>query len=202
MKKQAGLAAVLLLTGCSALQTVKDYNEELTDYTGTNRIGMAFDIGYNQVRVYQQTGACIDLYSKNNRFIPAGFSQNTSLRDRKRIGMPEAEGMSPRRNEYWLNSDGEMAIRVLYVGETGNQGYFKQKVAVSESLVAFKPEPGAFYYVTIDDIGSSRYANKELHLYKIADNGSGKKELKPVEEHKIYNCAGKKPWYLRNGAVI
>ncbi|GAB7271554.1 hypothetical protein DZS_29480 [Dickeya ananatis] len=59
-----GLAGLLLLTACSSLTTVSDYNKDLTDSLADKRVGIAFDMNNNRTRVYPETKTCIDLYSK------------------------------------------------------------------------------------------------------------------------------------------
>ncbi|MCL2892520.1 hypothetical protein [Brenneria tiliae] len=197
LRRFFGLAGVLLLMGCSTLTMVHDYNKDLTDYTGDKKTGVAFNIQKNQVRVYPETRSCIDLYSKNN-----GFIDNNAWSDGKKIGIPEVEGMSKRRQEFWLNASDNLAVRVLYTGNTGATNIFEPKITVAESFIVFKPEAGAFYYVTVDFKHQDPKTGKYLRIYKIVDNGAGKKELKHVEMLNIHNCPGQQPWYTKMGAVI
>ncbi|KHN50076.1 hypothetical protein OI69_15750 [Pectobacterium fontis] len=189
-----GLFLVLLLTGCS---TVSDYNKNLTDYTGDKKSGIAFNIGYNQVRVYPETKNCIDLYSKNNGFIPRNVFSG-----RKNIGIPDAVGMKKDNQEYWVSANDNLAIRVLYTGETGSKNLFLSKATVSESIITFKPQPGAFYYVTVDFENHNLATGKYLRIYQIIDGDTGEKQLKHVEILNIKNCSGQRPWYMKGGAVI
>ncbi|EHD20689.1 putative lipoprotein [Brenneria sp. EniD312] len=202
LRRFVGLAGVLLLMGCSTLTMVNDYNKDLTDYTGDKKIGVAFNIQDNQARVYPETKSCIDLYSKNNGFVPVGFIDNNAWSDGKKIGIPEVDGMSKRRQEFWVNASDNLAVRVLYTGKTGATNIFSPKVAVAESIIVFKPEAGAFYYVTVDFEHQDPKTGKYLRIYKIVDNGDGKKDLKHVEMLNIHNCPGQQPWYTKMGAVI
>ncbi|MDE8741849.1 hypothetical protein PZA22_12170 [Pectobacterium polaris] len=202
MKRFMGLVGVLLLTGCSALSTVRDYNRNLTDYAGNKKSGIAFNIGFNQVRVYPETKDCIDLYSKSNGFIPRVIFGGSALSDSKKIGVPETEGMSKGSQEFWVSANDNLAIRVIYTGETGSKNFFSPKVIVSESVITFKPQSGAFYYVTVDFENKNFETGKYLRIYQIIDDSIGKKKLKHVEILDVKNCLGQQPWYMKGGAVI
>ena len=197
-----GLVGVLLLTGCSTLSTVRDYNRSLTDYSGNKKSGIAFNIGFNQVRVYPETKDCIDLYSKNNGFVPRVIFGGSSFSDSKKIGVPEAEGMKKGSQEFWVSANDNLSIRVIYTGETGSKNFFSPKATVSESVITFKPQSGAFYYVTVDFENQNLETGKYLRIYQIIDDSIGKKKLKHVEILDVKNCLGQQPWYTKGAAVI
>ena len=197
MKAIIALAGALLISGCSTLGMVKDYNQNIQDYTGTSRVGIAFDVGDYQTRIYPETEECIDLYSKKNGFIPSAtgvFSSN------KTIGVPYVDKMSQNRNEYWVSANKIIAIRILYIGKLTDNGFLSNRV--NDSYVTFKPEPGAFYYVNVERLDSSRFADRNLKVYKIVKKDAGYNALEPVQEANIHNCDGQQPWYMQGGAVI
>ncbi|AIA70521.1 putative lipoprotein [Pectobacterium atrosepticum SCRI1043] len=197
-----GMVGVLLLTGCSSISTVRDYNKNITNYTGDKKVGVAFDTDNNQVRVYPETKACIDLYSASNGFLPRGAFDFRGLSDKKRIGIPEVEGMRKISQEYWVSANNNIAIRVIYTGDTGTNNFFSLKQIVSESVIVFKPQPGAFYYVKVDFDNQSVEARKYLRVYQIIEGSTGGEQLKHVEILNVKNCPGQKPWYMKGGAII
>ncbi|MBQ4767742.1 hypothetical protein F9U42_11430 [Pectobacterium versatile] len=199
MKRFIGLVGVLLLSGCSTLSTVRDYNRDLTDYTGNKKAGIAFSIDYNQVRVYPETKSCIDLYSKDNGFVPRSI---LGVSGSKKIGFPEAEGMRKNSQEFWVSANDNLAIRVIYSGETGSKNFFSPKVTVSDSVIVFKPQFDAFYYVTVDFKSHNFETGKYLRVYQVIEDSSGEKKLKHVEILDIKNCLGQQPWYVKGAAVI
>lgn len=202
MRRFLALTGVLLLTGCSTLSTISDYNKNLTDYTGDKKVGIAFDIYSEQVRVYPAVKTCIDLYSKNNGFLPRGMAATSEYTDKNKIGIPIVEGMSKKSQKLWVNANDYLAIRVIYTGETGNTTYMLPKFNVADSIIAFKPQPGAFYYVTINFDYQNPQTGKYLRVYQIVDDSTGKKKLKHVENLNIVNCPGQQPWYLQGGAIM
>ncbi|WP_226790014.1 hypothetical protein [Rahnella sikkimica] len=202
MKRFMGIVGVLLLAGCSTLSTVHDYNKNLTDYTGDKKAGIAFNIDYSQVRVYPETKDCVDLYSKNNGFVPRSIFENSGLSESKKIGIPEAEGMRKGSQEFWVSANDNLAIRVLYTGKTGAKNFFAPKIAVSESIIAFKPQPGAFYYATVDFHNQDPETGKYLRVYQIVKDSTGREQLKHVDILNIKNCAGQQPWFTKGTAVI
>ncbi|MEM0675094.1 hypothetical protein AAHA48_18270 [Dickeya oryzae] len=191
-----GLAGLLLLTACSSLTTVSDYNKDLTDSLADKRVGIAFDMNNNRTRVYPETKTCIDLYSKNNGFVPV------MRLSKKSIGMPVVDEMSDKHQEFWVSANGYIAVRVLYTGENNHRSFFSPDVLVSESVIAFKPEAGSFYYVTIDFNDRNAETGKYLRVYKIVDNASGEKTLQHVDMLNLRNCPGQQPWYTKAGAAI
>ncbi|MEA9391183.1 hypothetical protein SJI19_11640 [Acerihabitans sp. TG2] len=201
MRRFLALTAGVLLTGCSTLSMISDYNKNLTDYTGDKKVGIAFNTYSEQVRVYPEVNTCIDLYSKNNGFLPRSIAAINEYTDKNKIGIPDVEGMSKKSQKFWVNANGNIAIRVIYTGETGAKNYFAPKFSVAESIIAFKPQPGAFYYVTIDFDYQNPQTGKYLRVYQI-DDSAGKKQLKHVKILNIDNCPGQKPWYQQSGAVM
>ncbi|MGV8924448.1 MAG: hypothetical protein ACOH2G_02045 [Ewingella sp.] len=202
MKLIFSLSGVLLLTGCSIFSTVSDYNKNLTDYSGDEKVGIAFNISDDQVRVYPETKSCIDLYSKNNGFVPRGLMSNGAFSNGKKIGMPEVEGINKKSQEYWISANDHIAVRVLYTGEKRRTNIWTPKVTVSESIISFKPQPGMFYYVTVDFDHQNVQTGKYLRVYQIENDSAGVKKLKHVDILKIDNCPGQQPWYTRGGAAI
>ncbi len=190
------LVCFLLLTGCSSLTKIGDYNQDLTDFSGDNKVGIGFSMNNNRTRVYPETKACVDLYSRNNGFVPV------MRLSKKSIGMPTVGEMSDKRQEFWVSANGYIAVRVLYTGENNDRSMFSPGVLVSESVIAFKPESGSFYYVTIDFRDRNLATGKYLRVYKIIDNASGEKTLQHVNVLKLQNCPGQQPWYTKAGAVI
>lgn len=197
MKAIIALAGALLLSGCSTLGMVKDYNQTIKDYTGASRVGIAFDVDGIQARIYPETEGCIDLYSKKNGFIPSSVGM---FGDHKVIGVPYIDQMTQNRNEYWVSANKIIAIRILYVGKLTDNGFLSNRV--NDSYVTFKPEPGAFYYVNVEQWGSGLSAGKQLHVFKIVKKDEDHNILEPVEEANIHNCDGQQPWYMQGGAVI
>lgn len=193
LKKVITFVAAFLITGCSTLGMVKEYNQNIKDDTGTSRVGIAFDLKGTQTRIYPETESCINLYSSKNGFIPSGSDM---WGDHKIIGVPYVDEMTQNRNEYWVSANKIIAIRILYVGKLNDNGFLSNRV--NDSYVTFKPEPGAFYYANVE--GSSR--NRELKVYKIVKKPAGYNVLEPVQEAGIHNCPGQQPWYMQGGAVI
>ncbi len=202
MRHFLALAGVMLLTGCSTLTMVSDYNKHLTDYTGDKKVGIAFDTHYEQVRVYPEVKTCIDLYSKNNGFVPRGLAAISDDPHGKKIGMPTVEEMNRYSQEFWVNANDNLAIRAIYTGKKDTTNFLEPKITVAESIIAFKPQPGAFYYVTIDFDYQNPQTGKYLRVYQIVDSSTGKKQLKHVDILNIVNCPGQQPWYLQNGAIM
>ncbi|QKO14150.1 hypothetical protein HAT91_02523 [Dickeya solani] len=153
-------------------------------------------MNHNRTRVYPETKACIDLYSKANGFIPV-----ISWRD-KSIGIPTIAGMSEKRQEFGVSANELITIRVLYPGEADNKYFFSSGVNVAQSVITFKPEVGSFCYVTIDFKHQESKTGKYLRVYKIVDNAAGKKELQHVNILNVPNCPGQQPWYTQMGAVM
>jgi len=202
LRRFLALTGILLLTGCTALSTVSDYNKNLTDYTGDKKVGVAFDIHNAQVRVYPQVKTCIDLYSKNNGFVPDGVAALSDYHGTRKIGVPAVEGMNQNNQEFWVNANDYLAVRVIYTGKKDTTNFLEPKFNVAESIIAFKPQPGAFYYVTINFDYQDPQTGKYLRIYQIVDDNAGKKRLKHVEILNFETCPGQKPWYLHFGAVI
>ncbi|WP_312692749.1 hypothetical protein [Kosakonia sp.] len=198
MKAMVALAGALLLSGCSTYNMFKEYNQSIKDYTGQNRVGVAFDLANTQARIYPETDRCINLYSNKNGFIGSGSMTG----DHKRIGVPYVAGMSQNRDEYWVSAEKFISVRILYAGRDGSGGILTNQARVNERYVTFQPEPGAYYYVKVERPDTSHLAERYLKVYKIVVHESGRKELEPVREWGIHNCPGQKPWYRVNGATI
>ncbi|GKX61976.1 hypothetical protein SOASR032_05450 [Pragia fontium] len=208
MKKFIGLIiSFIFLTGCSA---ITEYNKALSDYEGSDRVGIAFDVSRDgimskmgPVRIYPETIGCIDLSSSKNGFLSGNIFGGGEVNSvGKKIGIPEVNGMAKDRVELWVSAKHNIAIRTIYTGQTGKTGYFSIKTAVAESVVTFKPEPGTFYYVTINFDKVDPITGKYMRVYKIIDDGAGRKSLKHVSDLKISNCPGQHPWYQKSGAVM
>ncbi|SQI38568.1 Uncharacterised protein [Leminorella richardii] len=200
-------ACLFLLTGCSTITT---YNQSLKDYEGDDRVGIAFGMTFTstfskfdrQVRVYPETLRCIDLYSERNGFV-SGNLYGDSVPDNKFIGVPEVEGMSKNRAEFWVSAKDNISIRTIYTGFVKQEGSFPNISKVSESLVSFKPEAGAFYYVMVDMEKVDPITLKYLRVYKITEDAEGKLTLKHVDNiPQINNCPGQQPWFTKMAAVI
>lgn len=198
MKAMVALVGVLLLSGCSTYEMVKEYNQSIKDYTGPNRVGVAFDLNNTEARIYPETDRCINLYSNKNGFIGSG----SLMGDHKRIGVPYVADMTQNRDEYWVSAEKFISVRIIYAGRDGSGGILTNQARVNERYVTFKPEPGAYYYVNVERPDPSRLAERYLKVYKIVVHESGRKELQPVREWGIHNCPGQKPWYMVNGATI
>lgn len=199
-------ACLFLLSGCS---TVSKYNQSLKDFEGSERVGIAFEMTGatfaaidRQVRVYPETLGCIDLYSERNGFV-SGNAFGDSVSDNKRIGIPDVEGMSENRIEFWVSAKNNISIRTIYTGVVEQKWPLPRMSKVSESLVSFKPEAGAFYYVMIDMEKIDPTTLKYLRVYKITEDADGKRTLKHVDNiPQINNCPGQQPWFTKMAAVI
>lgn len=189
---------------------VSEHNRALIDYEGSDRVGIAFDVSRkawasksSPIRIYPETIGCIDLSSDKNGYLTRGmFGSGESNPVGKKIGVPEVSGMSKDRIELWVSAKNNIAIKTIYTGNTGKTGYFSIKTTVVDEAVTFKPEPGAFYYVTIDFEKADPVTYKFMRVYKITDDGAGEKVLKHVDNLKRYDCPGQKPWYQKGGAVM
>ena len=188
---------------------VSQHNKALTDYEGSDRVGIAFDVhkdgilsNNDPIRIYPETMGCIDLQSEKNGYLGRQmFGSGESYSAGKSIGVPEATGMSKDRIELWVSAKYDIAIRTVYVGATGKTGYLSPRKGVVESVVTFKPEAGAFYYVTVDS-NEVEPISKFMKVYQIIDDGTGRKTLQPVKELNIKNCPGQHPWYQKGGAIM
>lgn len=189
------VACAFALTGCSTAQMFIDYNKSLVDETGKDRVAMAFDM-QSQTRIYPETGECINLYAPKNGFL--GGTQD------KNLHFPVVEGMSEKPNiVHWVSSRKKIVVRIIYTAYHDEGGLMRSGKKVSESVYAFEPEAGAYYYVKEDKTIYLRYGRENyLHIYKIVDDGKGKKALEEVVNVSTYNCPGQQPWYLKNGAII
>lgn len=182
------------LTGCSTYKMFRDYNQELADYPGENRVAIAFKTRM-QTRIYPETGTCIDLRSLKNGFL--GPTQD------KGINYPEISDLHRGINSiHWVSSNQNIAIRIIYTGMKVGSNVFNSGARVSESFIVFKPEPGDYYYVTDDGMEfQDSTTGKYLKIYKVVDD-KGSKKLEPVKQLNINNCPGQKPWYQAMGAII
>lgn len=208
MKRLIGLIiSFTFLVGCS---TISEHNRALLDYEGSDRVGIAFDVSRKgwaskvpPIRIYPETVRCINLHSDKNGYLTTGmFGSGESNPVGKKIGIPEVSGMSKDRIELWVSAKNNIAIKTIFTGNTGNTDYFSIKTTVRDEAVTFKPEPGAFYYVTIDFENLDPVTSSFMRVYKIADDGAGGKVLKHVDNLKMYDCPGQKPWYQKGGAIM
>jgi len=157
------------LTGCS----VATYSHKLQDSTSDERVGLTFDNrNLDFIRVYPDTGECINLDNPDNGYTNNALGFQTKLNN-KILNFPEIPETPEMRREFWVSAKKNIAIRMI-------------RPNGSADTITFKPKVDSYYYITGNYTG--QYTPRELSVVEVYKTEKGYFDRKPVDNLNLHNC--------------